>query len=259
MSKKWSKGERKIYYDSLRYLYITKNKTIKEIGELLDLNEKTIYKRLKILKIKTNPSKKPSYCNQRLNIYIPSKKSDDLAEFLGIMLGDGKLSPNQILITLGNKENDYVLYVKNIMKKIFKTEVNISTRKMGYKDVYISSVKLSRWLKNEGLVYNKVKSQVNVPSWIFNKNSYCESFIRGFFDTDGSIYRLKNGIQISLTNRSLPLLKSLQNMLIKIEYNVSHVSCYKIYITKERDVNRFFKEIKPANIKHTNRYNLFKK
>ena len=259
MPKKWNTGERKIYYDSLHHLYITKNKTIKEIGKLFDLSEKTIYKRLKILKIKTNPYKKDSYCNQRLNISIPNRKSDILAEFFGIMLGDGKLSPNQILVTLGNKENDYVLYVKNKMETIFKTGVNVSTRKMGYKDVYISSVKLSKWLKDEGLVYNKVKSQVDTPSWIFSKNSYCESFIRGFFDTDGSVYKLKNGIQISLTNRSIPLLKSLQNMLIKLEYNVSNISCYKIYITREKDINRFFKEIKPANTKHIGRYNFFKK
>lgn len=259
MPKKWSKEEKKIYSGILYRLYVTENKTINQIGELLNLSEKTIYKRLKILKIKTNPSKKDSYCNQRLKISIPNKRSDSLAEFFGIMLGDGKLSPNQILVTLGDKENEYVLYVKHKMNAIFKTEVGVSVRKMGYKDVYISSVKLSRWLKNEGLVFNKVKSQVDAPSWIFNKNSYCKSFVRGFFDTDGSVYKIRNGIQISLTNKSIPLLKSLQNMLIKLEYNVSHVSCYKIYITREKDIKRFFKEIKPANIKHMDRYNFFKK
>ena len=134
MSKKWTQGERKMYYDSLHHLYIVENKTIKEIGELLDLSEKTIYKRLKTLGIKTIPSKKPSYRNQRLNIIKPRKRSINLAEFFGIMLGDGKLSPNQILVTLGNKEDDYVLYVKNKMEIIFKTKVSISTRKMGYKD-----------------------------------------------------------------------------------------------------------------------------
>lgn len=259
MPKKWNVDERKIHYDNLYNLYIDENKTIKEIGKLLNLSEKTIYKRLKILQIKTNPSKKLSYCNQRLNISIPNKRSDDLAEFFGIMLGDGKLSPNQMLVTLGNKENKYVLYVKQKIETIFKTPVNISVRKKGYHDVYISSVKLSRWLKDEGLVYNKVKSQVDIPLWILSKNSYCESFIKGFFDTDGSIYKIRNGIQISLTNRSIPLLKSLQNILIKLEYNVSHISCYKIYVTKGKDINRFFKEIKPANSKHIERYNLFKK
>lgn len=258
MPQKWNSIERKILHDNLYHLYVNKNKTIKEIGCMLGLSEKTIYKRLKTLKIKTNPSRKLSYCNQRLDIYLPNKRSNDLAEFFGIMLGDGKLSPNQILVTLGNKEDNYVLYIKQKMEIIFRTRVNISTRKKGYKDVYISSVELSRWFKNEGLVYNKVKSQVGVPSWIFTKDSYCESFIKGFFDTDGSIYKLKHGIQISLSNRSTPLLKSLQNMLIKLEYNVSQISCYKIYVTKEKDINRFFKEIKPANVKHLNRFNILK-
>ncbi len=173
------------------------------------------------------------------------------------MLGDGKLSPSQIRVTLGNKEGKYVIYVQEKIQQIFTSRPKISVRRRGYHDVYLGSVELSRWLIKEGLAYHKVKEQVDAPSWIFENKKYCEAFLKGFFDTDGSIYLLRHGMQISLTNKSLPLLKSLQKMLITLEYKASNISSFKVYLTNKADIVRFFNEIKPANAKHAERFNKF--
>ena len=169
MSKKWSAEEKSGHYIVLKKLYISENKTIKEVGKILGISQQAVFKRLEMLSIKTIRAKKLNYCNQRHDIKIPKKRSADLAEFFGIMLGDGKLSPTQIIVTLGDKEKSYVLYVQAKIKKIFGACPKISVRKLGYHDVYLGSVELSRWLKEEGLVYNKVKSQVSAPQWIFDK------------------------------------------------------------------------------------------
>lgn len=81
-----------------------------------------------------------------------------------------------------------------------------------------------------------------------------KKFLRGFFDTDGSVYKLKFGIQISFTNFSVPLLKSLQKMLIELGYKPSRISANKVYLTQIKDVKRFFEEITPANPKHQRRF-----
>src|ERR1019366_69525 len=109
---------------------------------------------------------------------------------------------------------------------------------------------ITSWLLKEGLVNNKVKSQVDIPKWIFKKPEFMQRFLRGFFDTDGSIYKLKFGIQISLSNKSQPMLKSLQRMLFKLGYNPSAVSADRVYLTGIPDVKRFFAEIIPENQKH---------
>lgn len=85
-----------------------------------------------------------------------------------------------------------------------------------------------------------------------------QSFVRGFFDTDGSVYKLKYGIQISFTNYSKPLLESLQSVLIKLGYNPSRISVNKVYLTQVKDVERFFREICPKNQKHLRRFIEFK-
>ena len=258
MAAKWTESEYAHQYSKMQDLYIAKNMTIKEIGILLGISEKTIYKRLQILKIPTRRTQKIGYCNKRADICIPIKHSGDLAEFFGILLGDGHVSHFQTMVTLGSKEDHYVEYVANLFEKICGVKGAISTRKGGYHDVYVGSVELTSWLLSQGLTKNKVKNQVRVPSWIEHDPLFSKRFLRGFFDTDGSIYRLKFGTQLSFTNYSLPLLESLQKMLHALEYSPSAVSSHKIYLTKKEDIQRFFKEVRPMNAKHRERFLLLR-
>jgi DNA-binding transcriptional regulator WhiA len=253
MANKWTNDQFNVYKRQLHRLYVVQNKPIKEIADILKINQSSVFKRLNICGIKTQPRLKKGYLNIK-QISIPKKYSADMAEFFGVLFGDGHVSHFQIVISLGSKELEYANYIKKLMDRIFKTKSNISFRKSGYKDVYIGSVLLTSWLFQQGVVKNKVKSQVDIPDWIFTKKLYMKRFLRGFFDTDGSVYRLKFGVQISFTNYSEPILKSLHKMLFKLEYKVSEVSSNKLYITKLEDVLRFFKEIKPKNIKHLNRF-----
>ena len=254
MARRWTTKEEAKCRSELFRLYIKQNKSLREVSKILGMPESTVFRRLKRLDIKTQPHLKKNYLKKRIDVKIPPKYSEDLAEFFGIMLGDGHVSHFQVVVSLGNKEERYAKYVRLLIKKIFKTNVKISIRSGGYRDVYLGSVDVTSWLLKQGLVHNKVKSQVDVPSWVCNKNIFMRRFLKGFFDTDGSVYKLQHGIQLSFCNRSLPMLKSLQLMLKKLEYNPSSMSSYNMYLTKRRDVKRFFKEIKPSNLKHVSRY-----
>jgi len=185
------------------------------------------------------------------------KHSTKLAEFFGIMLGDGHISKYQIMVCLGTKEEDYVRYVQKLLESLFSVEAKVIHNKKGYWTTYLGSADAVDWALREGLVGNKVKYQVGVPSWIFSKKVYMEAFLRGFFDTDGSVYKLRFGIQISFCNHSLPILHALHEMLCKLQYKPSKVGSWSVYITRRSDVERFFKEAKPSNVKHVERYRRF--
>ncbi|MES3031615.1 MAG: LAGLIDADG family homing endonuclease [Patescibacteria group bacterium] len=258
MAKRWTTKEEDGYRSELFNLYVKRNKSLREVSKVLDMPESTVFRRLKRLGIKTEPYRKKNYLKRRIDIKIPKEYSDDLAEFFGIMFGDGHVSHFQVVVSLGNKEEKYANYVRSLIEKIFKTNVKISLRGNGHRDIYLGSVDITSWLLKQGLVYNKVKSQVDVPSWIFSQNSFMERFLRGFFDTDGSVYKLRYGIQVSFCNRSLPMLKSLQLMLKKLEYNPSSISLFNMYLTRREDVGRFFEKVKPSNPKHVRRYLTFK-
>lgn len=252
MARQWTAQEELDQKALLTQLYIRENLSIKEIGSILSISEKTVYARLVRLGISTNPQEKLGYLNSKP--FAVPERSEALAELFGILLGDGHLSLYQTAVTLGSKEEEYVLYVRNILTSVFRLPASIHTSPLGHSTVYVSSVRLSHWLYSEGLVSNKVERQVSVPSWIADSEVYMTSFIRGFFDTDGSVYALRHGVQISLTNKSVPLLNALQNMLRTLGYRVSEISAYRLYITRKEDVERFFLNVMPKNHKHLSRY-----
>lgn len=255
MARRWNSEEEERYRTELYDLYVIQNMTIREIGTRLNLSEKTVFQRLGRLGIESRPERKSGYLHRRKNVHIPLVRSAKLAEFFGIMLGDGHVSPTQVQVTLGTKEAAYAEYVRVLIEDIFSTPAKIAVSGNGHQTVYVGSTEIVRWVLAEGLVSHKVRSQVAAPCWIFEKNEYMEAFLRGFFDTDGSVYKLQFGIQISLTNKSIPLLDSLQSMLCKLGYTPSSISAYRVYVTKRLEIARFFNEVRPANLKHVRRYN----
>lgn len=257
MARRWNKEEEKKYRNELHDLYVKKNKTLGEIALLLGIAEQTVFQRLGRLGIETKPYLKKNYLLKPKDVKIPKRYSCNMAEFFGIMLGDGHLSHFQVQVNLGTKEMEYAEYVCGLMGKIFKTKPKIAIRAKGYCDVYLGSTIVTSWLFQEGLVSNKVKSQVDVPRWIFSRKAFMNSFLRGFFDTDGSVYKLKYGIQISLTNHSRPVLVSLHKLLSTLRYSSSVVNAHNIYITRRSDLERFFREVRPKNPKHVRRFEAF--
>jgi hypothetical protein len=52
---------------------------------------------------------------------LPNKFDEDLAELVGILLGDGGITMGQTVITLNSEaDKDYVLYVNELENKLFK-------------------------------------------------------------------------------------------------------------------------------------------
>jgi len=256
MARKWTKNEEIEKRRELTQLYVRENKSIGDIAKALGLSESTVYDRLVRLRIPVSRSRKLYYNNKRNDIVLPRQHSKDLAEFVGILLGDGHISPTQVMVTLGKKD-EYAEYVAEVMEKLFRVRPKILVLRTGDKVVYIGSTTLVRWFLAMGLTANKVAAQVDVPNWIFADKEYVKRVVRGLFDTDGSVYKLKFGIQISFSNRSQPLLCSFRKMLVLLDYQPSRISGPRVYLTRIPDIKRFFEEIKPKNTKHIKRFKNF--
>ncbi len=254
MARRWTLEEEILLRKKLIKLYVDKNLPIGEVAKILQLADSTIYDRLVRLGIPTLRSKKVRFNNVRLDIVIPRRYSSDLAEFIGIMLGDGHLTPMQVSVTLGNKEKSYVDYVSTLIKKIFHAKPKCIKSKKGHFIVYIGSTKIVRWLCDMGLVYNKVKYQVDIPRWIFRRSVFMKSALRGLYDTDGSVYRLKIGMQISFCNHSRPLIESVRRILLDLGFSPSKISGFNLYLTRFNDRVRFYNEIGFRNKKHIDKY-----
>lgn len=159
---------------------------------------------------------------------LPRNYSTELAEWVGIVLGDGSLtSRGQAHITLNlTKDASYRIFVSNLGKKLFGEIPRVIYRtKENTSVTYYSGVKLIEYLINIGLkIGNKVKQQVDVPDWVKENDAFCTSCLRGLIDTDGCIgthsyfvngkrYTYKN---LVFANRSIPLVNFVHAHLNKL-------------------------------------------
>lgn len=197
-------------------------------------------------------------------INIP-KDSEKLAEFFGIMLGDGNLTSikkykvgcYQITITGDSRyDREYLTFhVKPLIENLFKIKVKIRfTNNKNAMVLRASSRKLTEFLKDKGLKPgNKIKNQITMPSWILKNKKFLAKCLMGLYDTDGGIYKLnnQNTYQVEFTNHNQQLLKDVRKNLIKLNIIPSKIICNKkISITKKSQLQRFLKLIGFSNLKH---------
>ncbi|OGZ21702.1 MAG: hypothetical protein A3D46_00400 [Candidatus Nealsonbacteria bacterium RIFCSPHIGHO2_02_FULL_43_13] len=206
-----------------------------------------------------------SIINTPLSIKKP-QKSQDLAEFVGIVLGDGGISNYQLTVTLCSKDEEaYSEFVIKLVKKLFDVPVAVLRReKCSTIDLIISRVNLVRFcVKRLGLKKgNKIKQQVDIPNWIKRNKKFSIACVRGLVDTDGSIFRHSYRVggkmysykKISFTSRSEPLRKSVFVILRSLGLNARLTQSYDVRIDSIRDVKKYFKIFNSHNQKHLIRY-----
>lgn len=154
---------------------------------------------------------------------IPNKMTKELAELLGIIIGDGSMGHTttkacDIIIGFPDieNENNYNKYVCNLIKSIFNIEPSIKrvNSKNGTNEVIqIISVEIKEFFNYIGLCDNFTHKNKRVPKSIFNSGSEnIKSFIKGIFDTDGSV---KNGY-IKFSGYNYDLSNDIYNLLNSI-------------------------------------------
>ncbi len=175
--------------------------------------------------------------------------SAQLAEFVGIMLGDGNLDRNRVKISLDKRGTNYIRYVKHLFKALFGVElkqVNVLNTNQTHLHYY------NNCLVNDLLKYglkrgDKIRNKIRIPQWIkFNLN-YSRSCIRGLIDTDGCIYFCKRErkIYIKFTNFNPFLLKDFSILTTALGYHFVKANKKNKALYRKDEVVRFIKEIKP--------------
>jgi intein/homing endonuclease len=191
-----------------------------------------------------------------------------LAEFVGIVLGDGGLTDYQLKITF-NRETDaeYADFVKELIKKLFKLTPKVIHKKLDKgSDIAVYSKNLVKFLENNGLKRgNKVRNKADIPLWIKRNNKFQLSCLRGLMDTDGSCYVYSHNVHekryynvaLCFTNASKALLKSVYDIFDSNGYYPC-VTGRRVYVYRENEIKKYFQKVGTHNPKHFENYNRFK-
>jgi len=169
------------------------------------------------------------------------KLDGDMAEFCGIISGDGNIWTNmrkyEVTITGSPKDRSYLDRLAKYVSLRIKSNPYYRQRGRGLR-LTIYSVSFFKFLTEEvGFGIGIEKNSRGIPAPILKSRDNCLSFIRGFFDTDGSIFTSKKkGVfdypTIEITNENVRLLRDIQRILddegFRTTFRKSNSNTYKI-------------------------------
>ncbi len=184
----------------------------------------------------------------------------ELAEIFGILNGDGHLSRiNYEISVIGNVKTDidYFKYLKKKFEKAFGRGFKIEKFE-SYIKLRAYSVNLVNWLHNyHHLPKGKKKGNLSISNKILNNRSLLVPYFRGLFDTDGTFYiRRGNEPVIEISSADKKYLQQIRKGISSLGFNVG-IGEKMIFIYNKKQIEKFFKIIKPANSKHLKKYRLY--
>ncbi len=193
------------------------------------------------------------------------KHSEKLAEFAGLMLGDGGITQHQVSITLNRfVDYKYADFVEQLVFELFKVKPRkFIPRGTKVFRIYISRSELVSFCKSIGLVVgHKIRQKIDVPEWIKNNRKYFIACIRGLIDTDGCIFihRYKvNGKWYSykklvFTSFSEPLRNSVFSFLQSIGITPRMAAGRDVRIDSTTSIKKYFELVGTSNPKHLKKY-----
>lgn len=191
----------------------------------------------------------------------PHGYSVELAEFVGILLGDGHVGKEQWSIALNLiKDREYSTFVKKLIIKLFGFIPSIIIRNDCHVFIIQGSGRRSiQYFVKLGLkIGNKVKQQVGVPDWIQKTPLYRIACLRGMVDTDGGIfnhtYKVNGKIysykKLAFVNRSVPLLLFAYNTLQGLGFTpklIDKVENKRVWLYNQGEVARYLKIVGTHN------------
>lgn len=168
-------------------------------------------------------------------------------------MGDGNLGNyprcQYLRIYFNPKQKQYIKYVTDLLFKQFKKLPYERFRKdAGVVYLEVSLKNMSNYLGFP--VGSKIRNKIKIPKWIFVKDLYLKSCLRGIFDTDGCTYITGGKYKIvNFTSHNKFMLEDIYNALRKLGFHpYSRQAC--VELGRISEVQRFFGLIEPSNDNH---------
>jgi len=224
------------------------------------------------------------------SVKLPLTMTPELAEVLGVILGDGHLECNKryksnvvyLLNIAGSYSEDfdyYDIYFRKVFFDLFNTDFKIYIRRNDELVINIYSKVIANFFKFLG-VHPGNKTAINeIPLIILNSdNKIKRAFIRGVFDTDGSITfkkyshgRHSNPV-VSITMKSQKFIEQLSDFMNELGFTsspykeenldkrVNKISVrYRLDFAGHENLEKYLKLIGFSNPRHITKVDIFNK
>lgn len=166
-----------------------------------------------------------------------------MAEFCGIIMGDGNLWSDgrkyEVTITGSPKDRGYSDGIVRYARRCIKPNVYYRQRGRGLRLTIYSKEFYYFLMERLGIKGGQGKCKCTIPKDIAKSRALRLAFIRGFFDTDGSVFTsTKEGVEryptLEITNENVSLLLQIRDILnaegFRTTMRKSNTNTFKIAI-----------------------------
>lgn len=176
--------------------------------------------------------------------FSPSK---NLAELIGVILGDGNIqryARTEGLLIVGNYNNPgFINRYAKIVRIIFRKKPAI--RKVNGENTTRISLYQKNISRRLGIPAGSRKSiKFETPTWILENKSFLVAFLRGLFEAEGSlsVHKPTYTYNFQFRNNNQSLLTAVEKGLKLLGYH-PEIRKYAIRLRKKLEVLRFKKQI----------------
>ncbi len=180
--------------------------------------------------------------------YPPLEQNGDLAELIGVILGDGyigKFPRTEILAIFSNSNNPgFIKRYATLTEKIFDKKPALLKKKNE------NCIKISIYEKNIstrlGIPTGARKDQkIRIHRWISENKEYLKRYLRGLYEAEGSfcIHKPTYTYKFLFSNRNTSLLNNVYQSLRVLGFH-PHRSKNKIQISRKEEVYKIKNLIK---------------
>ncbi len=174
--------------------------------------------------------------------YLSLKQNGDLAELIGVVLGDGHIAAfprTECLRIVGDfAKPKFVSRSANLVNSVFEKKPHIAKRK-GNNGVNITIYQkyISKRLNiHTGAQKNR---KISVPRWILNNNKFIRRYLRGLYEAEGSycVHKRTYTYKFMFTNTNESLLRIVERLVKKLGFH-PHISSQMVQVSRKKEVEK---------------------
>lgn len=183
-----------------------------------------------------------------ISAYPEFKKDGDLAELIGVVLGDGhirKYPRTEELSIFSNSNNKgFVKRYSSLIEKIFnkKPVCTLHSSKNCIRiRIYQKNIQ-----KRLFVPYSpRAKLEIVIQGWILSNKQYIVRYLRGLYEAEGCfcVHKGTSTYKMLFSNRNVSMLKNVFFLVKKLGFH-PHSSKDQIQISRKNEVYKFKKLIK---------------
>lgn len=174
--------------------------------------------------------------------YLSLQKNGNLAELIGVILGDGniyKFPRTECLRIVSNTSHKgFVDRYAKIVERIFFKKPHVAERSdSNATNITIYEKNISKRL---GIPTGSKKDLlIVVPKWILNNQKYIQRYLRGLYESDGShsVHKATYTYKFIFSNHNQSLLDTVFRLLKKLGFH-PHMTKNAVQISRKAEVQK---------------------